>query len=113
MVINNDKEKVAVFTRYFRRLYNPPVNADQDLLREFDARTESEQDTVPISEIEVEEALKAMKNRKAAGICEIPPELLKQGGPRMVGEITRMFNVFLEEQRVPADWKKGDNCTII
>ena len=48
-----------------------------------------------------------MQNRKAAGICGIPPELLKHGGAMMVGVMTRMFNVLLNEQRVPAEWKKA------
>ena len=48
-----------------------------------------------------------MQNRKAAGICGIPPELLKHRGAVMVGVMTRMFNVLLNEQRVPAEWKKA------
>ena len=86
-------------------MHNPPVNADGEILGEFEDQTEREQDRVPITEVEVERALKAMHNRKAAGICEIPPELLKQGGPVMVGVMTRMFNAFLEKQSVPAEGK--------
>ena len=51
--------------------------------------------------------MKALCNRKAAGICGIPPELLKYGGVDVIREITIMFNAFLEEERVPAEWKKA------
>ena len=53
-----------------------------------------------------------MHDRKATAICEIPPELLKQGGPVMVGVMTRMFNALLEKQSVPAEGKKH-NYTVI
>ena len=108
VVINNEKEKAAVFTRYFEKLYNPQTTADQDLLGEYE--TQNEQEELPdttISEAEVERAVKALCNRKAAGICGIPPELLKYGGVDMIREMTSMFNVFLEQERVPDEWKKA------
>ena len=98
---------MAVFTRYFHRLCNPPVSADKELLGEFQDQTKREQDRVPISEVEVERALKAMYNRRATSTYDIPPELLKQGGSVIVGVMTRLFNVLLEEHRVPAEWKKA------
>ena len=30
VVISHGKEKTAVFTRYFDKLYNPPTNADRE-----------------------------------------------------------------------------------
>ena len=88
-------------------MYNPPVNVGRYLLGENEDQTEREQDRVPISGLDVEKAQKVLHNKKAVGICEIPPELLKQGGPVKVGVMTRMFNVLVEEQRVPAEWKKA------
>ena len=48
-----------------------------------------------------------MHNGKAAGMCAIPPELLKYQGFVMVGVLTGTFNVLLQEQRVPAEWKRA------
>ena len=62
---------------------------------------------IPISEAEVERALKSMRNRKAAGVCGIPPELLKYGGVEVTKDLTKLFNAIMEEQRVPEDWKKA------
>ena len=54
-----------------------------------------------------------MKNLKATGVCEIPPELLKCGGEQMVSEMTIVFNLVMEEKRVPEEWKKNQDCSII
>ena len=60
-----------------------------------------------ISEAEVERAVKTLCNRTAAGICSIHPELLKYGGAYRIREKASMFNVFLEEERVPDELKKA------
>lgn len=108
-VVNNEKEKMEVFTGYFEKLYNPAVHADRTLLNEYETevyqaeRREEDQ----ISEMEVELAMKSLKNRKAAGICKIPPELLKHGGAEVTRGLTRLFNKIMEEENVPSDWKKA------
>ena len=55
----------------------------------------------------MERALNSIRNRKDAGICGIPPELLKHGGAEVTKELTRLFNRIMEEQGVPEDWKKA------
>ena len=66
-----------------------------------------EEEGTHISEMEVNGALRAMRNRKVAGICGIPPELLKYGGAGMISERTNLFNMIMEEKRVPVEWKKA------
>ena len=107
--IAEGKDKTAVFTRYFDKLYNPTTNADQDLIREYEVEHSGtgQDDMIPISEAEVERALKSMRNRKAAGVCGIPPDLLKYGGAEVTKELTKLFNAIVEEQSVPEDWKKA------
>lgn len=56
-----------------------------------------------ITEAEIEEALKTMQERKAAGACGTPPEHLKQGGVAMKRELTKLFVAIMEEQAVPAE----------
>ena len=106
MVVTSDREKAAVFTKYFDQLYNPTVNVDRDLLMEFEGESEGEE-WVSITEAEVDAALKSVKNRKAAGVCGIQPELLKYGGVEVVKEMTQLCNLIMEEKRVPEEWKKA------
>jgi len=50
-------------------------------------------DCSDISEAEVATALRRMKNNKAAGICNIPAELLKYGDSSCTEWLTRVFQV--------------------
>ena len=43
MVVTSDREKAAVFTKYFDQLYNPTVNVDRDLLMEIEGESEGEE----------------------------------------------------------------------
>ena len=40
VVFNIGKDETAVFTGYFKRLYDPPMNADRHFLREYEAQHE-------------------------------------------------------------------------
>ena len=59
MVISHGKEKTAVFTRYFDKLYNLPTCADRELFQMFEVGYEAvkQEDMLPISEAEVKRAL--------------------------------------------------------
>ena len=82
--VRNEEGKVV--TRYFENLYNPPTNADRQLLREYEFAHErdGQLDQLTISETEVKRAVKAVQNRKPAGNCGLPPELLKYGEADMI-----------------------------
>ena len=68
--------KAADSSKYFERFYHPTVKVYRKLLGEFEMDTGNEEWAL-ITEVEVDIALKSMKNRKAAGVCGIPPERLK------------------------------------
>ena len=40
VVVTNEKDKTAVFTKYYESLDNPPTNADRELLREYEVQYE-------------------------------------------------------------------------
>jgi hypothetical protein len=60
-----------------------------------------------INEREVKEALKKMKNEKAAGWDEIAPDTLKAGGEALEKRLTKLFTKVWREDRVPKDWEKN------
>jgi len=55
---------------------------------------------------EVATALRKLENNKAAGICNIPAELLKYGGSSCTEWLTRIFQVW-RTGTIPEDWKNG------
>ncbi|KAI8493868.1 hypothetical protein Bbelb_282150 [Branchiostoma belcheri] len=61
----------------------------------------------PIRREETAEAIKALKNNKAAGLDEISAEMLKHGGESTVEMLTRLMNRCWQEGQVPRDWQDG------
>ena len=61
----------------------------------------------PISRGEIRTALTQLKNAKAPGVNNIPPEALKEGGPRTVEALHRILNFVWEKEVIPGDWKRG------
>ena len=48
-----------------------------------------------------------LKNAKAPGGDNIPPEALKEGGPCTVEALHRILNFVWEKEVIPDDWKRG------
>ena len=75
----------------------PPVQAAQPL----------NFNTGPISIHEIKTALKNLKNGKAAGAENIPPEALKAGGQTSVNILHDLINHIWETETIPQEWRKG------
>ncbi len=56
---------------------------------------------------DVEAALDKLKNNKAAGICNILPEMLKYGGEALAQWLHRVITAVWRNGRSPADWKRA------
>ncbi|CAH1266795.1 Hypp3576 [Branchiostoma lanceolatum] len=61
----------------------------------------------PIRREETEEAIKALKNNKAAGLDEISAEMLKHGGETTEEMLTQLMNRCWQDEQVPRDWRDG------
>ena len=61
----------------------------------------------PISKGEIRSALTHLKNAKAPGVDNIPPEASKEGGPCTVEALHRILNFVWEKEEIPDDWKRG------
>ena len=69
-----------------------------------------------ISEVEVEveepfiegvkEAIRNLKNNKAAGTDGIHPELIKYGWNKLLNRMYELVRQILEEERIPEEWKE-------
>ena len=63
--------------------------------------------TGPISRGEIRTALTQLKNAKAPGVDNIPPEAFKEGGPCTLEALHRILNFVWEKDVIPDDWKRG------
>ena len=63
--------------------------------------------TGPISKGEIRSALTHLKNAKALGVDNIPPEALKERGPCAMEALHRISNFVWEKEEIPDDWKRG------
>ena len=102
-VLRTDEQCRERWKQHFEQLLNrpPPTNP----LPESDVRNPD--DTDPPSLAEVKDAIKKLKNGKAPGLDNIPPDALKSGGWAMRAWVHRVIRRVWETGEIPADWKKG------
>ena len=79
-------------------LLNPPEVEPND---ELNIRTGH------ITLIEIKNAIKKLKNGKAAGCDNIPPKAIKAGGETSEEVLLDLCNRIWGEEKVPEEWKKG------
>ncbi|KAH7684588.1 protein F43G9.7 [Aphelenchoides avenae] len=62
---------------------------------------------LPVTDSEVEDALKKFKNGKAPGPDGITAEMLKKGGHLLWKRIAKLFTLCLRTRRIPLKWKES------
>lgn len=93
---------------YCQELYNYQLTAEEDVLKELESCTSSNDHVhLEILESEVESALKSLKLGKAPGIDNIPADLLVHGGESVVKVYTRICNYVYKTGNWPEDWTKS------
>jgi Reverse transcriptase (RNA-dependent DNA polymerase)/Endonuclease/Exonuclease/phosphatase family len=100
-------EQATRWKEHFDKILNCP---EPETMHDFaqDQRSPTlEVDVGDITEKEVEEAVKRLKNGKSAGIDNIQPELLKSGGREMIKTLAHLCNIIWRTGEVPRDWRDG------
>ena len=95
---------------YFRGLLNVSNDLEENI-QEIDEEIIGEEDR-PIVIEEIREALKKMKNGKAAGEDLIPTEILKNIGEEGLEWVLDLLNKCWNEGKTPEDWNKSIICPI-
>ena len=96
------------FAEYFEDLLNvqsPP--GISDMPKAILAAPDPPINTHPPTLLEVREVLGKFRSGRAAGICQIPAELLKNGGDLLHRELTTVFRKVWTSEEIPSDWKRS------
>ena len=111
VLISDPKAQSDRWAEYFEELLTPATStvdfADidgEDKILSFEYLCE---DDDPPSFLEIEEALKKLKNYKSAGIDNISNEQLKYGAPGLLPWLKDLFEIIWKEEKIPSDWRKG------
>ncbi|XP_068213304.1 uncharacterized protein [Palaemon carinicauda] len=78
------------WTEYCSDLYNYQTNGDPNVTS---CHKSSNDDDFPVLREEVEEAIRSLKPGKAAGVDNIPAELIKHGGETVTDILTSICNI--------------------
>ena len=95
-VLTDLKDILRRWRDYAKDLYhdeNNVMNEDRD-----------QSPTLPIMESKVEEAIRKLPKNKAAGIDDLPAELLKTDNQKMTKIVCQLCNKVLESGEWPTDW---------
>ncbi|KAL1445995.1 hypothetical protein WDU94_003677 [Cyamophila willieti] len=108
-IIIGESEQLNRWREHFQELLNPN-NANDSLIQENFEENVPVNNNIseePPTKIEIQRAIKELKNGKAPGIDNLPPEIFKQY-PSITADILHpIFKQIWEKERIPFDWKKG------
>ena len=102
--LTEEKAVIERWTEYCSELYNHQAQGDPNVLNSQDS---SEVDDFPILREEVEAAIKSLKNGKAAGVDNIPAELIKNGGTTVIDILTTICNKIWKTGEWPTPWTQS------
>ena len=99
--LTEEQEMTGRWTEYCSELYNLQINADPSGLT---CQESANDDDHPILSEEVEAGTRALKNGKAAGVDNIPAELIKHGGETVPDMLTNICNEIWRIGEWPTPW---------
>ena len=85
-------------------LYNHQINGDPNVLT---GQESTNGDDYPILREEVEAAIRSLKNGKAAGVDNVPAELIKHGGKAVIDILTAICNKIWQTGEWPIPWTQS------
>ena len=111
-LLKSNTEILARWKEHFEELLNRDPVIDDNVLDELPRfPVDNTLSDVPTL-IEVEKAVSAMKNNKAAGPDNIPAEVFKCGGTLLLSQLHQLIVKIWENEVIPDDFKDGIITTI-
>uniref|UniRef100_A0A8D8Y198 Craniofacial development protein 2 n=1 Tax=Cacopsylla melanoneura TaxID=428564 RepID=A0A8D8Y198_9HEMI len=106
-------EKVSErWKEYIEELYEGEEIMNEEKYIENECEVDEDMIGPPIDRSEFDNALKALSDKKATGIDEIPGELLKNAGEEMKNCLFELIKEIYEEGEIPEDFIKSKTITI-
>lgn len=102
--LTENKHILDRWTEYCSDLYNHKNNGDINVLTSLESTND---DDHPILREEVEKAIKTLKTGKAAGVDNIPAELIKHGGTTLTDILTQICNKIWQTGEWPSTWTQS------
>ena len=109
---NEAKEKCNIFNRFFvscaedlRSTHRSSARSFFKWLPQIDRPGKFKLRKITVSE--VRKALKELKSKKATGVDGIPSRLFKDGSDALASPLSVIFNLTIQENVIPAEWKKA------
>jgi len=99
------------WTNYFEDLLNADMEMEENMSDLSTNQEDENNDDTPSLE-EIIEAIGKIKRNKAAGIDDIPGELIKSGGMRMVTAIHDLVREVWRQETLPLEWRSAIICLI-
>ena len=101
---STEEEKKLAWKSHYEKLLNTEFDWDRDSLSEVHP---VEGPAMQIKNEWVEEAIRKMKNGKAAGMSDIVAEMVKASGDTGIELITSLANQIMKDGVIPQDWQSS------
>ena len=102
--LTEEKDIINRWTEYCSELYNHRIQGDPSILT---CQESSNDDDYPILREEVETAIRSLKNGKAAGVDNVPAELIKNGGETVTDILLKICNKIWQTGEWPTPWTQS------
>ena len=115
----DDTEKANILQKQFSNVYTREPDGD---IPTFESRSESSITNLYVREEMVRKKLKHLNAIKFCGPDEMHPRLIKELAEQLSGPIAHLFNMTIDQQTLPNDWKqalvspifkKGSKCLVV
>ena len=108
--LTEGEDKTKRWTEYCSELYTFQNKGDPSVLI---CQEQTEEGEFPILRQEVESAIKTLKCGKAAGVDNVPAELITHGGQPVVEVLHAICNKIWDTGKWPSTWTKSIIITIL
>jgi hypothetical protein len=109
-LLTNKNQVLARWKKHFEEHLNEGSKSEQPI-RAVDLRDDGVDIDLPSRE-EIEEALKYLKNNKAADADSIAAGLLKNDGPNLVDALHAVIQQAWTGETLPRSWSEGELCPV-